>query len=283
MTSLKQIGRYELVRPLGTGGMSRVFLAYDPDIKREVAIKLLAPERALDEEALARFQQEAEIVARLQHPFIVPIFDFGQVGQSPYMVLPYLAGGSLADKLAQGTLALPEVAALVGRLAVALDVAHAQNIIHRDIKPGNILFDGEGQCYLGDFGVAKIRAGWDKEATGRLVLGTPQYMSPEQVRGQVALDGRSDLYGLGVVLFQALTGHCPFVGSTPMATAVAHIMDPIPHILDIRPDLPPEIQLILHRALAKEREQRYAHGRDFAEELQLVADGRGYHLHLRDL
>lgn len=281
--TITHIGRYEILRQIGHGGMSIVFLAHDPLVKRDVAIKLLSRQRVLDNDALIRFQQEAEIVARLQHSCIVPVFDFGHYDQRPYMVMQYMAGGSLADRLTAGPLDLPALAPIMARVATALDTAHQRLIIHRDLKPANVLFDEQGQSYLADFGVAKIRAGFAQQLTGNLVLGTPEYMSPEQVRGQHSLDGRSDIYGLGIVFFQALTGKYPFRATTPMGTAVAHIMDPIPYILDTRPDLPRETELIVSKVLAKDRDKRYATAQAFAEDVQLVADGRGYHLHLTDL
>lgn len=280
---ITHIGRYEIKHQIGHGGMSIVYLAHDPLVKRDVAIKLLSRQRVLDDDALTRFQQEAEIVARLQHNCIVPVFDYGHYDQRPYMVMQYMAGGSLADQLTAEPLDLPALASIMSRVAIALDTAHERHIIHRDLKPANVLFDEQGQSYLADFGVAKIRADFAQQLTGNLVLGTPEYMSPEQVRGQHSIDGRSDVYGLGVVFFQALTGQYPFRASTPMGTAVAHIMDPIPRILDTRPDLPPETDLLVTNVLAKDRDKRYQTARAFAAEVQLVADGRGYHLRLTDL
>ncbi len=280
---ISHIGRYEIVRQIGHGGMSIVYLAHDPLVKRHVAIKLLSRQRVTDDDALSRFQREAEIVASLQHNCIVPVFDFGHYDHRPYMVMQYMAGGSLADKLTQEPLVLVALAPIMRRVADALDMAHQRHIIHRDLKPANVLFDKLGQSYLADFGVAKIRAGFAQQLTGNLVLGTPEYMSPEQVRGQQSLDGRSDVYGLGVVFFQALTGQYPFRTATPMGTAVAHIMDPIPSVLAIRPNLPPETDLIVNKVLAKDREKRYQTPQAFAEEVQLLADGRGYHLRLNDL
>lgn len=282
-TAINHIGRYEITRQIGQGGMSIVYLAHDPLVKRHVAIKLLSRQRVTDEDALSRFQREAEIVASLQHNCIVPVFDFGHYEQRPYMVMQYMGGGSLADKINTMPLNLPALAPIMRRVAQALDMAHRQHIIHRDLKPANVLFDDQGQSYLADFGVAKIRAGFAQQLTGNLVLGTPEYMSPEQVRGQQSLDGRSDVYGLGVVFFQALTGQYPFRATTPMGTAVAHIMDDIPHIVAARPDLPPETDLIITKVLAKNRDNRYQTAQAFAEEVQLLADGRGYHLRLNDL
>lgn len=278
-----QIGRYKINDSLGHGAMGHVYLAYDPFVKRQVAIKLLPQTRIIDSELLARFQREAEIVANLQHACIVSVYDFGEYEGQPYIVMHYMAGGSLKERVEAGPLSLNETAPIIERVAEALDIAHEKKIVHRDIKPGNILFDQLGQAYLADFGIAKIQADFAQQLTANLVLGTPEYMSPEQVRDQVVLDGRSDVYGLGIVVFQMLTGEFPFRTNTPMGTAVAHLMDPIPNICDIRKDLPAEADWLIKKVLAKDPDKRFQTAGEFARSLRLVADGRGYHLRIAGL
>lgn len=277
------IGRYQVERELGHGAMGTVYLAYDPYVKRPVAIKLLTQKRALEEEALRRFQREAEIVANLGHPCIVMVYDYGQYEKQPYIIMQYMAGGALVEKLTPRPLSLMELSPIIDRVAQALDTAHRHGIVHRDLKPGNILFDQVGKAYLADFGIAKIRDDLAQSDTGNVVLGTPEYMSPEQVRGQQGLDGRSDVYALGIACFQALTKQLPFRGSTPIATAIAHIMEPIPSLHKHRPDLPLEIDKFIRKALAKQPAERYQTAGELAQNLRFIAEGRGYHLKLVDL
>lgn len=282
-TNPTKIGRYEIRDSLGRGAMGNVYLGYDPFVKRQVAIKLLPHTRLMDDDSLARFQREAEIVANLQHACIVSVYDFGEHEQQPYIVMHYMAGGSLKERVEESVLSLNETAPIIERVAQALDIAHEKGIIHRDIKPGNILFDQIGQAYLADFGIAKIQADFAQQLTANLVLGTPEYMSPEQVRDQTELDGRSDIYGLGIVVFQMLSGTFPFRATTPMGTAVAHLMDPIPDICNIRKDLPAEADWLMKKVLAKEPDKRFQTAGEFAKSLRLVADGRGYHLRIAGL
>ncbi len=269
----EKIGRYEIIRELGEGGMAIVYLAQDPHIKRQVAVKVLPREFTQHPQYRARFQREAEIIAALEHPAIVPIHDFGEHDGQPFFVMRHMAGGSLADKLAGGSLPLPDVIRILNRLAPALDAAHQQGIIHRDLKPGNILFDPGGLAYVADFGIAKLVES-TSALTGDRLIGTPAYMSPEQARGKATLDGRSDVYSLGVILFEMLTGNLPFEADTPMGMAVAHINDPVPDILSLNRDLPPACRAIIERALAKERATRYATVGELAEGLALIAPDR---------
>ena len=272
--SVSKIGRYEVEDELGRGGMATVYLARDPYMKRQVAVKVLAYKLTSDSLFQEHFQREAEMIAALEHPCIVPIFDFGQHGDQPYIVMRYMAGGSLQERLAKERLKLHELSQIVGRVAEGLDAAHAQGIIHRDVKPHNILFDTSGKAFLSDFGIAKALY----QSTGMTepsFVGTPQYMSPEQVRDD-KLDGRSDVYALGVVLYCALAGQLPYEKGTPMATAVAHITEPVPNILDIRPDLPSTWAEIISKALAKAPADRYATAGDLARDVREVASGRWY-------
>jgi serine/threonine protein kinase len=272
--SMPKIGRYEVEDELGHGGMAVVYLARDPYVKRQVAIKVLSYKLTTDLLFQEHFQREAEMIAALEHPCIVPIFDFGRHGDQPYIVMRYMAGGSLQDRLAEEKLKLHQLARIIGRTAEGLDAAHAQGIIHRDVKPHNILFDASDEAFLSDFGIAKSLHR-STGMTGTLFVGTPEYMSPEQVRND-KLDGRSDVYALGVVLYRALAGQPPYKKGTPMATAAAHITEPVPKILDIEPHLPSTWEEIISKALAKDPVDRYSSAGDLARDVREVASGRWY-------
>ena len=256
--------------------MGVVYLANDPYVRRQVAVKVLPRNLTLDTESRTRFQREAQIVANLEHEYIVSVYDFGEYNEQMFIVMRFMSGGSLVQHLKGKPLTLRAVSPVVQRVAAALDAAHAQSIIHRDIKPGNILFDNHGQAFLGDFGIAKLLAERSDRLTGEAVIGTPEYMSPEQVRGAGPLDGRSDVYALGVVIFEMLTGRLPFKKDTPMNTAIAHVMDPIPDILLLNPRLPRQTQTVIAKALAKDPTQRYQTAGQLAEQIELLASGRWF-------
>jgi serine/threonine protein kinase len=262
----EKIGRYEIKSELGRGGMATVFLAHDPRFQREVAIKVLPPQFMHDPQFKARFDREAQTIASLEITGIVPVYDYGEDNGQPYIVMRYLFGGSLTDKLNKGPLPLENVVQILSQLGNALDRAHAQGIIHRDLKPGNILFDNFGEAYIADFGIVKLTEA-SAQYTGSNLIGTPAYMSPEQARGERDIDGRSDIYALGVVVFEMLSGALPFDADTPIGMAMRHISDPIPEIRAIKPDLPPDVETVLSKALSKERETRFQNVNEFAAAL----------------
>lgn len=268
----KTIGRYRIKSELGRGGMSTVYLAHDPRFERDVAIKLLPLELLHQPTFRRRFEREAKVVAALDHPAIVPVYDFGEEADQPFLVMRFMTGGSLSDRLKQGALSIKEASAIISRLAPALDEVHAHGIIHRDLKPSNILFDQRSDPYISDFGTAKLTQAQTKLTDTGGAVGTPAYMSPEQIQGDAELDGRSDIYSLGIILFEMLTGKHPYQTSTPIAVAVKHIFEPVPHILDVVPSLPIECQEIIIQAMAKDRTQRYVTAMAFAAELARVAD-----------
>lgn len=268
----EKIGRYEIKSELGRGGMATVYRAYDPRFEREVALKVLPREFMHDANFRVRFEREAKTIASLEHPAIVPVYDVGEDDNQPYFVMRLMPGGSLSDVISKGPISLREAARIMNRLGPALDEAHAKGIIHRDLKPGNILFDRTNEPYVSDFGIAKIAQSQGSTVTGGAIIGTPAYMSPEQAQGD-PLDGRSDIYALGVILYEMLAGAQPYQATTPMAVVVKHITDPIPHILDWNPSLPAGIETIIEKAMAKNPDQRFSTAGEMAIALNALAQG----------
>jgi len=269
---LKNIGRYEVKSEIAQGGMATVYHAYDPRFERDVAVKVLPQAFLHDPQFRVRFEREAKMIALLEHPAIVPVYDFGEESGQPYIVMRFMSGGSLTDRLKQGQLSIEETSQMISRLAPALDAAHARNIIHRDLKPGNILFDQYGNAYLSDFGIARIGES-GATLTGTAILGTPTYMSPEQVQGDKNIDGRSDIYALGVLLYQMISGKAPYHGDTPAKVMMMHVLEPVPNILEVKGDLPVGCQDIITRAMAKDPEDRYGTTGELAAALENVAKG----------
>ena len=264
----KTFNGYRIIEPLGEGGMAAVYRAYQPSVDRYVALKVLPQHFAKDATFVERFKREAHVLARLQHPHIVPVYDYGEAEGYTYIVMPLLEAGTLADRLSnEEPLPLPEVKRLMSQIGDALDYAHAQGIIHRDVKPSNVLLDERDNALLTDFGIAKmLEAQQNITVTGGIV-GTPAYMSPEQGMGE-ELDGRSDIYALGVILYELCTGRVPFKAETPMAVMFKHMSDPLPPPKDINPNLPESLERVILKALAKEPENRYSTPAEMAEALQ---------------
>jgi eukaryotic-like serine/threonine-protein kinase len=271
--NISQIGRYEVENELTQGGMGIILLARDPYIQRQVVVKVLMYSRTLDEVYREFFQREAEVIAALEHPAIVPVYDFGWHGEQPYIVMRYMSEGSLDDRLARSELKLTEMAHILKRVSEALDAAHARNIIHRDVKPSNILFDSTGEAFLSDFGIAKSKPITDDD--GEWLVGTPAYMSPEQVKGDT-VDGRSDVYALGVVLYRLLTGQLPFSSDSTTALINAHVDMPIPDVRQVRANIPAVWQEVVSKAMAKDPNVRYATAGDFARDVNEVVSGRWF-------
>ncbi|MFN8402511.1 MAG: serine/threonine-protein kinase [Anaerolineales bacterium] len=212
-----------------------------PDFRRNVAIKLVSANLEHNEDFRERFEREARLIARIEHPAIVPVYDFGDHNGQLYLVMRYMQGGTLADRIKKEIFTLRDATQLISQIAPALDAVHSQGIVHRDLKPGNILFDNFGNPAISDFGIAHFSTA-TSDLTGSAIIGTPSYMSPEQVRADAELDGRSDVYALGVILFEMLTGHGPFRANTPMSVALKHLTDALPSIRTFRPDLPTELE-----------------------------------------
>lgn len=268
----ENLGRYELKSEIGRGGMAVIYLAYDPRFERNVALKVLPQQFTHDPTFLRRFEREAQTLASLEHFSIVPVYDFGETDGIPYLVMRHMSGGSLRERIASGPLSLPEIVTIIERIASALNSAHEQGIIHRDIKPSNILFDSQELAYLSDFGIVKLIE-QTTSFTGTAIVGTPAYMSPEQVHGDQEIDARSDIYSLGIVLYEMLTGEQPFKGNTPSKQMMAHVLEPPPRILEEKDDLPPEFDPIMRRALAKVPEDRYQSAIELATAVRSITDG----------
>lgn len=250
------IGGYKLLQEVGRGGMATVYRAQQISMDRVVAVKMLPPQFLTQTVSLERFQREASIIARLEHRAIVPVHDYGEHEGIPYLVMRYMDSGSVEELLADGPLDPERALTIAEQVAPALDYAHREGVLHRDLKPSNILLDANGDAYLTDFGIARILGPDPRPLTTTGVVGTPSYMSPEQAQGH-ELDGRSDVYALGVVLFEMLTGVRPFDGETPYTVAVKHVTEPPPSACGINTRLPKAIDQVLYRALAKDRAARY--------------------------
>jgi serine/threonine protein kinase len=254
----QMLGPYQIISQVGEGGMATVYKAYQPSMDRNVAIKVLPSQLAESPEFAKRFQQEARIIAKLEHPHILPVFDYGESGGTTYLVMRYLDAGTLRDRMEKGRpLPLSEIDRLFSQLADALSYAHSFGIIHRDLKPSNALIDSQGNLFLTDFGIAKLL----ESASPRLtqtdaIMGTPAYISPEQAQA-AKVNQRSDIYSLGIILYEMVTGRVPFVAETPLAVILQHVSDPLPPPSTLKPDIPEAIEQVILKALAKKPEDRY--------------------------
>lgn len=265
----RTLGPYRVLEQLGMGGMATVYKAYHPAMNRYVAIKVLPPHLARDPNFRVRFQRETHAIARLEHRYILPVYDVGEDEGIPYLVMRYTTGGTFGDLIAQHTLPLAQAVKVVRQIAEALEYAHDHSIIHRDIKPANILIAHDGNALLSDFGIAKIIEGTLNLTGEGMLIGTPFYMAPEQVRGQNA-DPRSDIYALGVVLYEATTGQRPFDAETPLAVALMHVHNPLPVPTNVNAAIPESLERVILKALAKEASDRFQTAADMATALRQV-------------
>lgn len=252
----RTLSHYHLLAQIGQGGMSSVFRAIDLNTDQPVAVKILSPMIAHEARFQARFEREIKLLRRLQHPNIIPILDFGEADGLAFIVMPFIGTGTLADRLVDGPLDPASGGRIIAQLASALQMAHDNGVIHRDVKPSNVLLDSQGNVLLSDFSFAH-QSDASQDITGSALIGTPSYMSPEQCRGE-EIDARSDQYSFAVVLYQMSTGRLPFEGETPMAIAMKHVNTPLPRPREVMPNLPVEVELVLIRALAKDPALRYA-------------------------
>ncbi len=268
----RTVSHYQIVEELGRGGMAVVYKARQPSLDRFVALKVLPAYFQHEPEFLARFHREAKSAARLNHPNIITVYDTGEADGIHFIAMEYVAGGSLRDRLAAGPIGVRQAQDILSQVASALDYAHAHGLIHRDIKPANILFTADGRPKLTDFGIAQASDGTHLTRTG-VLMGTPEYMAPEQAEGR-PVDQRTDLYALGVVLYQMLTGRAPFQGTTPHATLHAVIYEPPPPPRQVAPGLPAAVEAVVLKAIAKEPDRRFQRGADMAAALRAAVAGR---------
>jgi serine/threonine protein kinase len=254
----EQVGAYRVIEQLGQGGMATVYKAYHPALDRYVALKVLHPAFLDDKNFQARFVREAKLVARLEHPNIVPIYDFAEHERRPYLVMKFIEGITLKARISQGSLGIEDVLRMVEAVGAALAYAHKRGILHRDVKPSNVILASDGQIYLADFGLARIAQSGEATLTSDMVIGTPQYISPEQALGKKDLDEGTDIYSFGVMVYEMTVGRVPFSADTPFSIIHDHIYTPLPLPSTVNPSISADLERVLLKALAKERSDRYA-------------------------
>ena len=251
------VGPYRIIEQLGQGGMATVYKAYHPALDRYVAIKVLHQAFKEDPNFLARFQREARVVAKIDHPNIVPVYDFSEHEEQPYLVMKFVEGETLKARLQRAPLSREEALSIIDATGSALDYAHRLGILHRDIKPSNVLIAEDGDVYLADFGLARIAQRGTSTLSSDVMLGTPQYISPEQARGESDLDNGTDIYSFGVVLYEMVVGRVPFNADTPFSIIHDHIYTPLPLPHSLNPKVPEGVERVLLKALAKDRNDRF--------------------------
>lgn len=269
----QRIKGYELRETIGAGGFGAVYRAHQPLVGREVAIKIILPQYANHPDFIRRFEVEAQVIARLEHPHIIPLYDYWRDAEGAYLVMRFLRGGSLRAAIKGNQMPLEAASKMLDHIAGALAVAHRQGVVHRDIKPDNILLDEEGNAYLTDFGIAKELGNEASNVTqADMVVGSPAYLSPEQVKSETVTP-QSDIYSLGVVLYEVLTGQHPFPDAGVTALLIKHLQEPLPLVQDIREDVPPGVDEVIQRATAKDRAERYPDAPSLAAAFRRVVMG----------
>ena len=276
----KQLSGYEILDVIGQGGMATVYRARQVSMKRIVALKVLPRQYVSDDTYMQRFHREVEIVSKLEHRSIVPVHDYGEFDGQPYIVMRYMPAGSVDDLLGSGPLEIDLVAKIIEQIAPALDYAHSKDVLHRDLKPSNILLDDNDDAYLTDFGIARVLSEnpGGISITTKNVVGTPAYMSPEQAQGH-PLDSRSDIYALGVTLFEMTTGRRPFHAETPYGVAVLHVTAPTPSPRLINADLSIAVEQVIYRAMKKNPDERYRSAVAVSEALNRALQPSGSSIH----
>src|ERR671915_1836648 len=259
--------RFKLEEKVGSGGMSSVYRAFDPTLERLVAIKLMHRDISSDPDQLERFRREARAVARLNHPHVVTVIDAGEDEGAPYIVFEYVEGETLKERIRRlGRLPVPEAVAYAIEIGRALECAHSNKLVHRDVKPQNVLIDSEGRAKVTDFGIARSLEAEGLTATGR-VLGTTDYVSPEQALGE-QVTPQSDLYSLGICLYEMLTGDVPFKADSQVAVAMKHVREQMPDVQARRPQISAALAAVVERSTAKEMRNRYATAEEMVAELE---------------
>ncbi|HEX6271241.1 MAG TPA: serine/threonine-protein kinase, partial [Anaerolineales bacterium] len=251
------VGPYRIIEQVGQGGMATVFKAYDVSSNRYVALKALHPAFSEDADFKGRFREEAHVVAMLEHPNIVPIYDYAEHEKRPYLVMKYIEGDTLKAGLGEGPLRSEEIATVVDAVGSALVYAHKHGVLHGDVKPSNVMVSKDGEIYLTDFGLARIVQSGESILFSDMVMGTPQYISPEQALGKTDLDAGTDIYSFGVMLYEMVVGQVPFTADTPFEVIHDHIYTPLPLPHTINPNVSKPIESVLRKALAKDRANRY--------------------------
>ena len=263
----KLLGPYQITASIGEGGMAAVYKAYEGRKDRYVALKILPQHFAQIAQFAARFQQEAQVIARLKHPNILPVYDSGEDDGYTYMAMPLVEGGTLTRLLRGRPFPPRQTLRVLTQIGGALDYAHSMGFVHRDVKPSNVMLDTDGNCLLMDFGLAKVLSGSIHLTRSGVKLGTPAYMSPEQGRGE-KVDGRSDLYVLGVMLYEMATGRVPYDADTPIGVIFRHIEDPLPPPRTLNPAIPAPVARVIEKALAKRPDDRYQTAEEMLQALR---------------
>jgi len=264
----ENVGPYRIVEQLGSGGMATVYKGYQPSLDRYVALKVMHPMFKGNPQFFERFKREARIVAKLEHPNIIPIHDFNEHKGEPYLVMRYVEGDTLKPHMEGQPMPADEVLRVIRPVCSALNYAHSQGVLHRDIKPSNIMVTTDGSIFVTDFGLARMVEAGESTLSQDMMVGTPQYISPEQAQGVKELDGRTDIYSLGVVLYEMLTGRVPFSADTPFATVHDHIYTPLPPPSSVNPNISPAVERMLLKALAKDPGDRYPTAKDLLEAVE---------------
>ena len=247
-----KLGPYEITEEIGKGGMATVYRAYQPSMDRHVAVKVIRASMLGDSVGRDRFTREAKLIAKLEHPHLLPVYDFDGAHDPPYIVMRFLEGGTLKQVMDADPLPPEEMLYMLRQVATALDYAHRQEVVHRDLKPSNVMIDREGNAFVADFGIARVTdAAKDLTGTGN-VIGTPGYMAPEQARGKAEIDGRADVYSLGVIAFELLAGRGPYERESAVDELMAHLQEPVPDITEVNSELSAEVDEVVQKALHKQ-------------------------------
>ncbi|MCH7663023.1 MAG: protein kinase, partial [Chloroflexi bacterium] len=269
----ENVGPYRVLHKLGQGGMATVFKAYHASLDRYVALKILHTAFMEDPNFLARFDREAKVVANLDHPNIIPIYDFSEHNGSPYFVMKFVTGNTLKALLKKRPLSQGEGKRIIETVGIALAYAHKQGILHRDIKPSNVMISDDDQIYLTDFGLARIASAGESTLSSDMMLGTPQYISPEQALGKRELDEGTDIYSFGVLVYELVVGQVPFSADTPYSIVHDHIYTPLPLPSSVNPSVPESVERVLLKALSKDREDRFENVDEFIKEFKAATHG----------